>query len=600
MTNTLYIKMKHYKKLLAVVLSLFLLTGLLPFKAEAASEPSICRLTIEVNFIQSDARQMLDMINEFRLSSPWYWADAGSTEVAYAKDLKPLQYDYKLEKAAMQRAAEMAVMFAHTRPNGDSYYSAADEQGITYDWLLENGAWGYTSASSCFEGLKEEDDTYYSQGHRRAMLNSYVTAVGIGHVRYNGIDFWAQEFAEIPLDQITTSPTSVSTAAKKVTMEVSEDRLSLSSLSFSQSEATIGIGANFAPEETSVSGYCSGSVYSVSFSGTIQMNWVSSNVKVLKPKGDGKFRSLKPGKSIMTASLGGQNFQLVVTVDKYLLISGSITVDEGGSAKFSVYKNSNIATYAWQVSKDGGSTWKNISTTSYPSAATYSLSFNAKATMSGYKYRCKATFSDGTVIYSKVSTLTVKHVNKITTHPSNKSVTEGTSVTLKVVADGQVKSYQWQVSKDGGTTWKNISTSTYPSAATASLKFTTKLTMNGYKYRCSVTFTDGTNLKSNIANLTVKADNKITAQPADASVSAGKSASFTVAVKGDVSSYVWQVSKDSGTTWKNVSAVNYPSALTASLSFKAKQTMNGFLYRCVVTFTDGTVLTSNTALLTVQ
>ena len=92
----------------------------------------------------------------------------------------------------------------------------------------------------------------------------------------------------------------------------------------------------------------------------------------------------------------------------------------------------------------------------------------------------------------------------------------------------------------------------------------------------------------------------ITSQPTDLSVAEGTAAGFSVATTGEVYSYKWQFSKDSGVTWSNVNSTTYPSALKEKLTFQTKKEQSGYFYRCVVTFADQQqTLTSDSAVLTV-
>ncbi|MBR4743168.1 MAG: CotH kinase family protein, partial [Oscillospiraceae bacterium] len=70
----------------------------------------------------------------------------------------------------------------------------------------------------------------------------------------------------------------------------------------------------------------------------------------------------------------------------------------------------------------------------------------------------------------------------ITTQPTPKTVAVGTSVSFKVVATGAT-SYQWQLSSDGGTTWKNCSSTGYN---TDTFTFTAGTAQNNRRYRCVV------------------------------------------------------------------------------------------------------------------
>ena len=85
----------------------------------------------------------------------------------------------------------------------------------------------------------------------------------------------------------------------------------------------------------------------------------------------------------------------------------------------------------------------------------------------------------------------------------------------------------------------------------------------------------------------------ITTQPANQSVTAGATATFTVAATGTGLSYQWQYSKD-GSTWTNKSG-----ATAASYTVTAKTSYDGMRYRCKVTNEGGSVY-SDPAMLTVS
>lgn len=104
-----------------------------------------------------------------------------------------LEYDYELERVAMQRAAEIALSYDHTRPNGKACFTAYPSG---YRGMGENIAAGYGSAAEVFDGWKEENEFYAGQGHRRNMLSAKFKAVGIGHVVYQGCHYWVQEFGD--------------------------------------------------------------------------------------------------------------------------------------------------------------------------------------------------------------------------------------------------------------------------------------------------------------------------------------------------------------------------------------------------------------------
>lgn len=191
-------KTENFKTMYLGILFIILLCTFLNIDVEAKTYTG----TIEVEYDQTEARKMLNMINNFMTGdNAWEW-NSSNTKKVYHNNLKKLTYDYNLEKIAMQRAAEIAISFAHERPNGKSCFTAYSSG---YNYKGENIAAGYTSANKVFTGWCETDEKYAGQGHRRNMLKSNYTSVGIGHVVYNGFHFWVQEFGDTNLEKTKTT-----------------------------------------------------------------------------------------------------------------------------------------------------------------------------------------------------------------------------------------------------------------------------------------------------------------------------------------------------------------------------------------------------------
>ena len=110
---------KSLKKLVAVGLFLAMMCSLIAGRAEDdIPGDSVFKSCYSVTFGQTEARKILALINDFRTGDEaWYWNEDDKTKTV-CTDLEPLAYDYTLEKVAMQRAAEIALLFAHARPNG--------------------------------------------------------------------------------------------------------------------------------------------------------------------------------------------------------------------------------------------------------------------------------------------------------------------------------------------------------------------------------------------------------------------------------------------------------------------------------------------------
>ena len=204
------------KHLFAVLIAVFMLS-IVAFNADAAND-KIRNVEFTVKYNQTASRSMLEMINSFRTGNEaWYWNSDNKTKT-YCKNLKALSYDYDLERIAMQRAAEIALSFSHTRPNGERCFSL---MSTVCTYAGENIAAGHTSASMVMEAWKETDDPYEGQGHRRNMLDGNYNAVGVACVYVNGKYYWVQEFGRTSGNSVKTEPAD---SNKKVTVEVDFNR----------------------------------------------------------------------------------------------------------------------------------------------------------------------------------------------------------------------------------------------------------------------------------------------------------------------------------------------------------------------------------------
>ncbi|WP_439883452.1 HYR domain-containing protein [Pontibacter sp. MBLB2868] len=105
---------------------------------------------------------------------------------------------------------------------------------------------------------------------------------------------------------------------------------------------------------------------------------------------------------------------------------------------------------------------------------------------------------------NRVTVMKVAGAPTITSQPLSKTITGGESISFTVEATGDgAFTYQWQVSKDGGATFSNVSNSLgYSGATSANLDIANApISMNGYKYRVLVS--NGTVSYTTAATLTV-------------------------------------------------------------------------------------------------
>ncbi len=104
----------------------------------------------------------------------------------------------------------------------------------------------------------------------------------------------------------------------------------------------------------------------------------------------------------------------------------------------------------------------------------------------------------------------------ITGQPADAAVVAGDKATFTVTATGAT-SYQWQYSKDGGSTWLN---STSSGGKKAAFSFTATAAMNGRMYRCVVANAYGSTVTSPVTLIVISTP-MISTQPVSQSAAAG-------------------------------------------------------------------------------
>ena len=113
-----------------------------------------------------------------------------------AEGLSALRMDPTLTAYAMQRAAEIAVYYSHTRTDGTRCFTVMD--GVfAYGYRAENIAMGYGSASAVMDGWMN------SQGHHDNIMNSVYTSIGIGcFYQDDGTKCWVQLFSSVTTSDV--------------------------------------------------------------------------------------------------------------------------------------------------------------------------------------------------------------------------------------------------------------------------------------------------------------------------------------------------------------------------------------------------------------
>ena len=182
----------------------------------------------------------------------------------------------------------------------------------------------------------------------------------------------------------------------------------------------------------------------------------------------------------------------------------SVAAPAGANASFSVVATgSELITYAWEQSINGGVSFSPIS----PTSAGFSFSPVILA-QNGRQYRVIVSNPAGSVT-SAIATLTVTASAEdpvFSTHPQSVSAGIGDDVSFSVSAGGSpTPTYQWERSINGGVSWTDLSDGTIGAsgATSANLQLdAVTVSLDGNQFRARATNTSGT-ATSSAATLTV-------------------------------------------------------------------------------------------------
>ena len=251
----------------------------------------------------------------------------------------------------------------------------------------------------------------------------------------------------------------------------------------------------------------------------------------------------------------------------------SQTVAAGQTAIFSVTASgSPPLTYQW---RRNGTSITGATSASYTTPATTTSDNDAQFTVT-------VTGTVGNVT-SNQATLTVTAAAvapSITTQPANQTANAGQTATFSATATGTgTLTYQW---KKNGTVIGGATSASYTTPATAA-------TDNGALFTVTITDIAG-NVTSNGATLTVNVLPSITAKPANQTVTAGQTATFSVIATG-TGALTYQCKKNGTVISGAISSAYTTPATVASES--------GSQYIVVVSNLAGN-LSSNAAILTVS
>ena len=298
------------KKATAKLLLFFFCMSFLMVIPKKVNAAEIIPVNISVKYGQTEGRKIFDMINEMRTDSfdAWCWNADNETKTRY-DNLNELAYDYDLERIATKRAAELALLFDHGRPNGESFFSIYEEEGITYRAAGENIAMGYRTAEAVNAAWREDGEPYNGQGHRRNMLNPKFNCVGIGHVYLDGCHYWVEEFAY--RTSVNTTETTANDSEQTMSLSVPKSKVTGLKVAFDKTSYSLRTG-----ESTEVKLTAKLTVFG---SDTIvtDLPSISVNDPSIATYSNGKITGVAEGSTTLTASLYGLTAADMPTINVY-------------------------------------------------------------------------------------------------------------------------------------------------------------------------------------------------------------------------------------------------------------------------------------------
>ena len=259
------------------------------------------------------------------------------------------------------------------------------------------------------------------------------------------------------------------------------------------------------------------------------------------------------------------------------------------------------ATYRWQRSIDGGTSWNNLTeTATYFGVSTMNLKVNGTSRMmSGDMFRVIISGTCTPPDTSVAALLTVNTAPEILAQPVASTICENSNTAFNVAAQGTALTYRWYVDTGSGFT-AIADGGVYSGATTNTLTLTNvPRTYDNYRYRVEVEGTCVPKAISQTVVLDVSIETIITQQPADSAICEFMTTAFTALAEGANLTYQWQAF--TGGVWNDlVNSGIYMGVNTPTLMvFGPSRTMDGTRYRVVIGGDCSADLISGEAVLTV-
>ena len=494
--------------------------------------------------------------------------------------------------------------------------STLDAASVTYQWQKSENGDGVTyqdigsaTTTTYTTGSTTYDDSYGD--YYRCKLN----ATGASEVISNAARLFVQRTINITSQPTNTTGAVGGTSSFGVAATTSDAdpsditfqwQVSITNGSTwsSVSEGTGGTTATYTTP-TLTSAYdtyqyrcvlsCAGATSTPSNAATLQVETVTvvvSNQPNAATVDEGSTATFTTLGGVTMAPIGGNAASSSFETDQFDTPSGG-----GGGAEGQSSHEPSV-TYQWEKSDNAGAVWNTVGGAT---SASYTTGLTTYADDHDDQYRCVISAvgaaADAT---TNAVTLTVQRTFSITAQPSNATANEGATGSFSVTtsASSGTVTYQWERSDDAGANYASVGATGQAAAfTTPTLVFAND---NADRYRVVASLVgSAASITSTHGELTVLRVISISLQPTSTAVIEGQTGTFniTAAITSDAISYQWQKSTNSGGAWSNINGANAASYTTPVTVFPTSPAEQ---FRCVLTNTNATTLTSNAATLTVN
>ena len=295
---------------------------------------------------------------------------------------------------------------------------------------------------------------------------------------------------------------------------------------------------------------------------------------------------------VTMAPFGGNAASSSFDVDQFDTPSG------GGGGAEGMSSHEPSVTYQWEKSDDGGGAWNPIGGAT---SASYTTGLTTYADDHNDQYRCViSAVGAASPATTNAVTLTVLRTFQITGQPVNVTANEGATAQFNVTTNSSsgTVTYQWERSDDGGANYTSVGgTGQAATFTTPTLVFAND---NADRYRVVTSLVgSAADITSGYGELTVLRVISISSQPTSTAVIEGQTATFAIgaAITSGSISYQWQISTNGGAAWSNINGANSSTYTTPATTYP---TVPSEQFRCVLTNSNATTLTSTAATLTVN